>query len=402
VADLTLNEQLRDAIVRHQVGLLAFSGHVRNRIWKLLDATEVDLKRQLLEGVDGVGLDSPARVKRLNSLLLKLRKLRVKAWEQVDAKWFEELNNLARAEPAFMNRTLVGASHVELATTLPATKELLQIVKSNPFMGKTLSEWSKKVRIDDIARIESQVKIGLVQGETGQQIARRVVGTVKLKGKDGVTQIARRDAAAITRTAVSGIASDTREAYFAANADVMPKKIFLATLDSRTTPICRRYDGEVFEVESGDAPVLPLHFGERSMYSPIIDDELIGDRPAVASTQKQLLREYAKEANLSTVPTKRGQLPLGHKGAFDAFARVRKRALTGRVPSKTTYAQWLGRQNASFQNDILGPTRGKLFRSGNLSLDKFVEPQGRVRTLAELASQYPGAFEEAGLDPTTF
>lgn len=396
----TYNEELLDAMISHQVGILQFSGSVRNRAWALLDKTESDIKRQIADATNA-GLTSPSRVRRLNKLLEGLRETRGQAWKDVEAFWIKEMKGLARAEVEFFERIIVGALPVELNTVVPDALRLRQIVTSKPFMGKTVRQWARHVGRADINRIEDQIKIGMVQGETNQQIARRVVGTAKLKGRDGVTQISRRQAAGITRTVTNGVAAESREEFLQANQDLAPQKIFVATLDQRTTPICRRFDGQIFAVDDPNAPVFPLHFGERSLYAPAIDGEVIGDRPRRDFTDRQLLREYADE-NGFRAPSNRDGLPRGHKGAFDAFARVRMRELTGTTAAKTTYGQWLGRQSAANQDDILGPNRGRLFRRGGLTVDKFVERDGTEVTLAQLGEQFPGAFEAAGLDPDDF
>ena len=115
-----------------------------------------------------------------------------------------------------------------------------------------------------------------------------------------------------------------------------------------------------------------------------------------------MLREYAKQADLDKVPTSRADLPRGHKGKFDAFARPRTRELIGRVPAKVDYETWLRRQSAAFQDDVLGKTKGRLFRRGDLPLDRFVDRLDAEKTLAELAKSDASAFELAGLDPSEF
>jgi hypothetical protein len=397
----TFNQQLFDAMVRHQIGLLMYSSGLRNRIWKLLDATEADVRQQIenrLRGLAGTQL-TPARLKRADSLLQALSETRLDAWKDVRALWFEEMRTLATTEPSLVVGIMDKAIPVDLGMVVPDVARLRTIVTAQPFMGKTLKQWADDVSKGDVLRMQQQIRIGLTQGEAVPDIAKRLVGTVKLNGVDGVFEMTRRHAASVTRTAVNGIASEARALLFAANKDLAPEEMFLATLDSRTTPICRSLDGNVYPV--GEGPRLPLHFNERSLYNPIIDGVVIGDRPFKAFSERGLLREFAKREGFDA-PTVRADLPHGTKGAFDAWARGRMRELTGTVPAKTTYQAWLSKQSAKLQDDILGPTRGKLFRSGGLTLDRFVEPDGRTITLAELAEFDAQAFKDAGLDPDDF
>ena len=66
-----------------------------------------------------------------------------------------------------------------------------------------------------------------------------------------------------------------------------------------------------------------------------------------------------------------------------------------RVSGRTTYGGWLKRQPKSFVDEALGVERSELFRSGGLTIDKFVDPTGRVYTLTQLQKMNPIAFIES-------
>jgi SPP1 gp7 family putative phage head morphogenesis protein len=225
------------------------------------------------------------------------------------------------------------------------------------------------------------------------------VGTVRQRGTNGVTEITRRNAAAITRTAVNSISNAARSQLFVANKNLFRFEVYTATLDSRTTRICSSLDGHRFPVGEGRFP--PLHFNCRSIRVAILDNDLLGDRPMKAITQKQLLRRYADQAGISPTATRAG-LPRGHKGAFDQFARGEVRKMTGFTPAEVNYQQWLTRQSTEFVDDVLGPTRSLLFRKGDLKLDRFVNRAGDELNLRELAQKNRSAFTAAGLDPEQF
>jgi hypothetical protein len=67
------------------------------------------------------------------------------------------------------------------------------------------------------------------------------------------------------------------------------------------------------------------------------------------------------------------------------------------VSAKSTYGGWLKKQPASFQDEVLGPTRAKLFRQGGLSIGKFVNFDGETYSLEQLRALNPLAFEKANL-----
>lgn len=396
----TAQEQWLDASIRHQIGLLRVSGGIRAKVWRLLDATNRDLRSAIEDRLEhATGLTRPSDVARLRRLSEDIDQIRSTAWSSVRAVWRDELIALALAEPRFMAALLETIVPVQLSVSLPDASRLRAIVTSRPFEGRVLSEWAKDVAAADVRRINDQIQIGLVQNETLPQIVKRVVGTTRLGGADGVIELTRRNAEAITRTAVNAIANHARQELWRENLDVVSRELYVATLDSNTTPACRGFDGNVYPV--GEGPIPPVHMRCRSLRTALLDAEAIGERPMKPVTERMLLREFAEREGLDKVTT-RAALPRGTRGSFDDFARKRTRELIGRVPAKTSYQQFLQRQSTEFQNDVLGPTRGRLFRAGGLTVQQFTDRAGNELTLAELARRHRDAFVAAGLDPVEF
>lgn len=79
--------------------------------------------------------------------------------------------------------------------------------------------------------------------------------------------------------------------------------------------------------------------------------------------------------------------------AADRRAQVKARRdawaaeIIGLTPSNVTYQDWIKRQPAKFQDEVLGPTRARLFRDGGVSLDKFVDASGRQYNLDQLRTR---------------
>lgn len=400
MAQRTANELLQDALIRHQTYLLRYSGTVRNRIRSLLDKSEegiADLIRRRLAA--GTGLNSPTDVRRLQALLDAIDKLRQEVWADATSWLEDQMVDLAYQEPIALANMISTVAPVVVSTTLPAPALLKAIALSRPFEGRLLRDWASTLEAEDLRRIHAAIQLGMVAGETTDAITRRVIGTTQLFGSDGVTELTRRQVQAITRTAVQHVANSARDETMRLNADVLLAEQFVATLDSRTTPVCRANDGKQFPVGSGPRP--PLHIACRSLRVGVMDGEMLGERPAKASTTKQLLREFTDARKLPRV-TSRDDLPRGTKGLYDTFARKRIRELTGRVPAVTSYQVWLQQQSRQFQEDTLGVTKAKLFRDGGLTLDKFVAADGTELTLAQLAVKQAEAFRAAGLDPSDF
>jgi SPP1 gp7 family putative phage head morphogenesis protein len=395
-----INQEFFDALVRHQIGLLRVSGSIRNRILGILDKTEADIKDRILGRLATMDPTETTRnLERANVLAGLIKTARANAWAQVTAALVEEMTNVAKTEPDFTAQAIRAVAPVQLDLALPAASTLKALVTSLPFEGHVLRDWAKKIARDDVKRIEAAIKIGMVQGESAQSIAARVVGTAKLAGTDGATEITRTQATGLVRTAVNHFANQARQEFANANSDIFTSEQFVATLDARTTPVCRANDGKTFP--TGEGPIPPLHFNCRSLRVPVIDGAALGSRPARPHTERQLVSEFGDENDLDVGAT-RDSIPHGFKSKFDKFASKRIREMTGQVPAATTYQEWLARQTTGFQNDVLGVTRGKLFRDGGLKLDRFINRRGDELTLHELARRETAAFVKAGLNPDDF
>jgi hypothetical protein len=198
------------------------------------------------------------------------------------------------------------------------------------------------------AEIIGEIQIGSSLGETSQQIGRRLTS---------IHQLHQDQASSLVRTMTNHVASTARMQTLKANDDILKGKRRIATLDGKTTPFCRSIDNQVVPL---DAPSPPFHWSCRTSEIPVLKDE------------------FAREIPGSTRPS------IGPDGVE-------------LVSSKTTYQDWLARQPAAFQQDVLGPNRYALFSKGELTLDKFVDDNGKTLTLQQLKDLEPLAFERAGL-----
>ncbi len=393
----SVNELFLDAMLQHALALLSLSSRVTKRILKILDATENDIKRQIVDR-----LNRSRSPRRLQQLLTAVQTIRNGAWDKAAPIWREELLALAKQEPAFVSDAINRVSPVVVSDfTFPDPRLLTAVVTEQPFQGDVMRNWARNIRRADLRRLLQQIRIGVTQGEPSDVIARRVVGSVRQRGRNGITEVTRREATAITRTAVTHVTNAARREMFLANADVFEFEVYVATLDSRTTPQCRALDGKRFPV--GKGPIPPIHWNCRSVrVAQISQDGLIGERPFKAVTEEQLLRDYTAQNGLNAVSS-RAQLPRGHKGRFDAFARKEARRFTGQLDAKVNYQEFLSRQPVQFQKDVLGATRAKLFRQGGLTVQQFVNDKTFMELpLRDLAQRYPNEFRAAGLDPARF
>lgn len=363
----TINDRLQDEAITHAVYVARYGTGAANKMNRLLNAADDELSALLLktlEGVDAAGYSE----RRLTALLASVRRLNGKTYKAVIKSLQSELAAFAAHES--------GYQYTLFADLLPeyvlnrfnlhaiAPDQLYAASVSRPFQGRLLSEWGKKLEADRLKKITDAVRMGYLLNEPTEQITRRVVGTMAQNREDGAIQASRRDLAAVTRTAVSHIASTSRQKFAKANSDIVKGKQWLSTLDTRTTTICIIRD--------------------RLMYS--IDGKPIGHKipylrgPGRAhfccrSTETLVLKSW-REMGISV-----DEMPPGTRASMD-----------GQQPAETTYAQWLARQSFARQKTVLGDTRARLLQAGKLTVPEFYNDKGEFLTLEQLRRLEPQAF----------
>jgi hypothetical protein len=115
--------------------------------------------------------------------------------------------------------------------------------------------------------------------------------------------------------------------------------------------------------------------------STVFDLEVQGDASYVASG---IVVSNCRSTALALLP---GQTKLfGTRASKD-----------GQVDANMSYGEWLKTQPASVQDEALGPTRGKLFRDGGLTIDKFQNDKGLWLDIDQLRAKDAAAFKRAGV-----
>lgn len=317
------------------------------RILRLLEQADDDLVSQIaarMAKIEKRGYDlGVATTERLNQLLDEIRLERKEIMRILYAESKDELVLFSEYEAEFNKNMIVNSAKpygAEISMVAPAASQLKAAVTSMPFQGRFLKEWYNDLGADTARRISDALRIGIAEGQTTDQIVRRIRGTKARGYSDGVMSIGKRNAEAIVRTAINHVSSRAADELYAANSDIIAGVKWVSVLDSRTSAPCRANDGKIFPVKSGPRP--PLHFSCRSRVIPYLG-------------------------------------PTSVKGV--------RASKTGPVADDVTYGDWLKSQPVAVQNEVLGAAKAKLFRKGNLPLDRFVDNSGKEYTLAELRSR---------------
>lgn len=417
----TANLRYFDASLRHQIGVQHVAGGQVRELADMQEQADKDFAQELaVLLLLFVGKPLNVRSKKYQQLIQTIRRSRNATLQEAQFILTENLRTLAIMEEDFEQRTATKALPVviplkrtsrETITALPRNT----VLTLNPEGSKTLKQWFTSIKRADEDRIISAVQIGLTQGEGIGAIVSRVVGTKAEGFQNGAASLTRMNVEALVRTAVNSISNAARETVFLANAGILEFLVWAATLDFRTCPICQNRDGRVAvigerSVQPG-TPLLepqtarpPAHVRCRCVMVAAFNRkgvvERMGERPFVSGGKQQLnFRDRAKQlAGDSWKELTTEERRAAVKRVSTAWANLH----IGKVPAKITYADWLETQPAHFQDEVLGKTKGKLFRTGRVTLSDFVSGKGNAITLRQLAQSNEAAFMAAGINPMRF
>lgn len=341
-----------DAATRHQVYVQRFGSGLVGKATKFIRKAIKRAKETVNEGL------SQYATARYQRQIETLRKDLGAIYGDMSEQQWLDLGEFAQYEFSFNSKLLGRIVKASVKLAEPSAEMIAAAVLADPLelavgsrrqainIAGALSQFGSKKTAD----ILSEIAIGSSLGETQRQIIRRLTSL-------GVSH--EEQVGSLVRTVTNHVASSARSQTLKANEDILEGKKRVATLDNRTTPLCRSLDGKVVPLSE---PPPPFHWGCRTTEVP------------------QLKAEYRLDIPGSTRPA------VGPDGVEQ-------------VSSKTTYGEWLKRQPASFQTEVLGPSRYKLFSKGELPIERFVDGEtGKEYTLDQLKDLEPHAFELAGME----
>lgn len=295
--------------------------------------------------LDPTGVSPRYRQGRLDRLDARVREVAGSAYDRMYAEQRAALASVgaSQAQGASMQlRAVLGAGNAgRVAPTTGLGPNFFKaVVDREPVQGALLKDWFKGQAQRTQFQVGRQVRLGMVGGETIDDMVRRVRGRSNGRGRytGGVMQTSTREATAIIRTAVNDISNTAMLNTFEANADILAGVTFTATLDARTSSICQATDSKTWKLDDPAIQRPPLHINCRSVLIPEVDWKGLGMEPPPEGTRA---------------------------------------SAGGQVPASTTYEDWLRSQDRAMQDEILGPGRAQLFRDGKVGLRELVTADGR-------------------------
>ena len=237
--------------------------------------------------------------------------------------------------------------------------------------GNTVKKSFLGIAQAEAKRLNQVVRSGLLSGETTTDIVKELVGNLRKDQKGSLSQLLAQGGAAtksannqvmtIVRTTVNQVTNTASQTVYKANPDVTEEYRYIATLDSRTSPVCRDLDGQIFKYNQG--PVPPQHFGCRSTTVAVVNYKKYGFTPPPAG---------------------------------------KRASVGGPVPANTTYGKWLYGERAKGskfkagkeQIAALGEQKAKYFNrlsnkyGPDQALKKLIREDNTEVSLAQLQKRY--------------
>lgn len=370
----SVNQALADDAISHAVDLHQYSNAVVYRIIGLLNRADPDLSEALTAALSRLP-ESQFSVDRLESLLYSVRALNAAAYAAVSRELTEELQRFVAVEAAHQYELFTTVIPPQVQASIGVAQvnvsQVYAAAMSRPFQGVLLREALTGLEEGRARLIRDQIRIGYINQETTQQIIRRVIGTQARSYTDGEMDRSRRGLEAIVRTAISHTAGTVRDKFFEDNSDLIKAEQWVSTIDLRTSEPCRIRDG--------------------LQYTPGEHKPIKHSIPWLAGPGRL---HYCCRS--SACPITKSWAELGGADLPD-FGPKERASMDGTVPAKVTYPDWLQRQSAARQDEVLGPTRGALLRRGGLKVADMYDLKGRYLSLEELKQRSAQAFTKAGI-----
>lgn len=363
----TVNETLLDRFIRHLLYLTRLQNHevgwmlaqVNGQLMPVFVDQSAGAVNRLIQMGSGANIITKNQARYLASFEKRIMTASSGIMDRIQTGFLSRLINIGQHEQEFSHRLIEKTIPIKWNFKTPARDQLESYLKTQPFSGRPLDKWFYDLNEQTIARLTTQIRQGLINGESIDRIMRRIRGTRKNSFMDGVLQTTRAHAEALARSGVIFASSQASESFYRENSDLISKEQWVATLDARTCEQCGSLDGKTFPIGAGIRP--PAHINCRCVMVP------------VTKSWKELGIDLA-------------EAPEGTRASMN-----------GQVPESLTYNEWLRRQPDEVIREALGKTRARLFKQGKLSVSSFVNRQGWILNLNELRNKEKDVFDKLNI-----
>jgi len=328
LSEKSVNDVMADRTLVHQIDLQRLGEGEGDKVVRLLRDAEKDIQDQLyvrLARIQERGVDlGPVTTRRLREMEQSIGKI-VDEWGKESYKVLRnDLVEVGRDEMDFQQSLFDKTLPVKAELVLPSRQTLRAIVTTEPFDGAPLRQWFNRMEGGVKTNLNRAIRLGMVEGETVDQIARRIRGTQRQNYADGLLYGTAQQSRALARTGTNHISNRAREHLFNENSDIVKAVQWLATLDSRT---CFTAGTNVL-TRTGNRPIEEIEVGEevfthRHKWQRVIETKQRVFRGAIWEIESE--GDRIKSTSDHLFLTERGWRPLDHLGQWDRVIRLSQR-----------------------------------------------------------------------------
>ena len=358
---MAISPELLLAQTPHDIALNQFATKLSRQTIPFLEDAAKYIRNRLNNEWETV-----ASIKRLKSLQQDIDNQLSDIYGRMDDLLFSEFQPLSAQEGQFTIDSVNEVLNDDFIMLPVEDQKLWAAVTNAPLLLDPKSgpidftKFVEGVGANSISKVSNFMGFGYAQGLTLQEMISGIIGTRKNNYKDGLIEQDRVAAERMVRTSINHIATQTRLKVNHSNKRIVEGYRIIATLDSRTSTICKGYDQTIVMNDDDFKPYPPFHLNCRTTIIDEIKDKALEDSKGT------------RAAN------------------FKAQGDV-KAGTVGQVSATTQYYDLLKRQSAAQQDLALGPARGKIFRNAGLTIPEFrkamVDQMNQPITLSEMAAK---------------
>lgn len=379
-SSLNVSDKVQDLSIVHAINLERLKADQVSTVLDILDDLGLSIQKQL-EKIDPTGVGPTYRSRRLAKLLKLVNATTTNHYKKAASANKSGLSGVAAASAKATQNIVNSSLGVSLGATLPPTSTLQALAGKVLVEGDTVGNYWSAQSAQVRGNFVRQMRMGIAGGEPLQQLIARVRGTKENNFSDGIMNATKKKAEALVRSSVAAVNNQAILNTYEANADLFNGYQWLATLDTRTSDICKARSGLTWDMDfqpvghgiAWSPP--PAHFNCRSTVIGVLKPwSDLADKPLPAVGAKTLKEELQKSLEA------RGLSPALISSAINKT----QKSMDGYVAGDINFEDWLKGKSESFQKQILGEPKWELWKNGKISFVDLVDQKSNPRTVAEL------------------
>lgn len=377
---LNVSDKVQDLSIIHAINLERLKQDEVVKVLDILDDLGLSIQKQL-EKIDPTGVGPTYRARRLAKLLENVKATTKAHFSKAKAANSKGLSGVASVSAKATQNIINGSLGVSLGATLPSAANLQSLAGKVLIEGDVVSEYWKQQNAQVTGNFLRQMRMGVAGGEGLQSLIQRVRGTKENNFTDGIMNATKKKAETLVRSSVAAVNNEAIIKTYQANEDLFNGYQWMATLDSRTSDICKARSGLTWDKDfkpvghgiSWSPP--PAHFNCRSTVIGVLKPWAdLANKPLPAVGAETLKEELTKSLMA------RGLSPALISKAINKT----QQSMDGFVAGDINFEDWLKGKSERFQKAILGEQKWELWNTGKIGFVDLVDQKSHPRSLAEL------------------